>query len=262
MPKLTGENVLTTPNDYGKIRKKLTEPTKNNKGIKVNKKLKKIKRNLESKLIPVLTPPLVTWLCKSLRYRVVGQEQLEQYRGKTGFIINTWHGQQMVGYYFFRNCGFYILSSLHRDGDYSSNIMGRFGWNIIRGSSFKGAVSGLLGLLKVIKQGNGVVLTPDGPRGPLYHIEPGGIFLAQKSGAPLIPLAFVFDRQWVSAKSWDQYVVPKPFAKCVAYFGEPLFVTGKLTDERLEIEKERLQAAIHDTNRRGEEVLKQWLSEK
>lgn len=223
---------------------------------------RKFRKRFEAKLIPVLTPPLVTLLCKSLQYRVIGREQLEKYQGKTGFIINTWHGQQMVGYYFFKNYGLYILSSMHRDGDYSSNIMRRFGWNIIRGSSFKGAVSGLLGLLRVIRQGNGVVLTPDGPRGPLYHIEPGGIFLAQKSGAPLIPLAFVFDRQWVSAKSWDQYTVPKPFARCVAYFGEPLFVTEKLTDERLEIEKERLQAAIHDANRRGEEVLKQWLTER
>lgn len=224
--------------------------------------LRKVRKKLESKIIPVITPPLVSWLCSSLQYKVVGREQLEQFQGKTGFIINAWHGQQMVGYYFFRGCGYYILSSMHRDGDYSSNIMRRFGWNIIRGSSFKGAVSGLRGLLRVLRQGNGVVLTPDGPRGPLHHIEPGGIFLAEKSGAPLIPLAFVFDRKWVSTKSWDQYVIPKPFARCVAYFGEPIFVTETLTDERLEVEKERLQAALHETNRRGEEVLRQWLSEK
>lgn len=229
---------------------------------KSNSKLKKFRRKIEAKLIPAVTPLLVTGLCKTLQYRVIGREKLDQYLGKTGFIINTWHGQQLVGYYFFKDCGFYILSSMHRDGDYSSNIMRRFGWKIIRGSSYKGAVSGLRGLLRVIKQGKGVVLTPDGPRGPLYHIEPGGVFLAQKSGAPLIPLAFVFDRKWVSAKSWDQYVVPKPFSKCVAYFGEPLFITEKLTDERLEIEKERLQTAIHEANRRGEEVLKQWLNEK
>jgi len=214
------------------------------RGIAVNINLKKWRRKLERKIIPVVTPALVTWLCKSLRYKVIGREQLEQFQGKTGFVINSWHGQQLVGYYFFRDCGYYILSSMHRDGDYSSNIMRRFGWNIIRGSSFKGAVSGLLGLLRVIRQGNGVVLTPDGPRGPIYHIEPGGIFLAQKSGAPLIPLAFVFDRKWVMKKTWDQYVIPKPFARCVAYFGEPIFVTEELTDERLEIEKKRLQEAL------------------
>ena len=222
---------------------------------------RKFKKKLESKIVSVLTPSLIVWLSKSLRYKVVGREQLGHFTGNTGFIINVWHGQQMVGYYFFRNCGYYILASMHRDGEYACKIMQRFGWNIVRGSSFKGAVSGLRKLLRALRQGNGVVLTPDGPRGPLYHIEPGGIFLAQKSGAPLIPLAFVFDRKWVSGKSWDQYVIPKPFARCVAYFGEPLYITETLTDGRLEIEKERLQAAIHEANRRGEEVLKQWLSE-
>ncbi|NLY75528.1 MAG: lysophospholipid acyltransferase family protein [Firmicutes bacterium] len=224
--------------------------------------LKKWRRKLERKVIMAVAPALVNWLCKSLRFKVVGREQLEQFQGKTGFILNTWHGQQLVGYYFYRGCGYYILASRHRDGDYVSNILRRFGWKIVRGSSYQGAVSGLLGLLRGIRQGNGVVLTPDGPRGPIYHIEPGGIFLAQKSGAPLIPVAFVFDRKWVMKKTWDQYVIPKPFARCVAYFGEPLFVTEKLTDERLEVEKERLQTALHEANRRGEEVLKQWLAER
>lgn len=202
----------------------------------------------------------MTSLGRSLRFRVVGQEQLDQFRGKGGFILNCWHGQQLMGFYFFRRRGYYILVSHSRDGDLSGGIMKKLGWNIVRGSSSKGAVRGLIELLRALRQGAGVALTPDGPRGPIYHIELGGLYLAQKTGAPLIPVAFVFDRKWISKDSWDLFVIPKPFARCVVYFGEPLFIRDELTDDRLEAEKERLQKALHEANHRGEEVLKEWLS--
>lgn len=205
---------------------------------------------------------VVALLGRSLRYRVVGREQLTKYHGKSGFIINAWHGQQLIGFYFFRCCGYYILSSMSRDGDFSSTIMRKFGWNIIRGSSSKGAVRSLIELLRVLRQGAGLVMTPDGPRGPLYHIEPGGLYLAQKTGAPIIPMAMIYDRKWISKRSWDQFVIPKPFARCVAYLGDPLFIKDKLSDEELEVEKKRLQDAIHEANRRGEEVMQQWLMRK
>lgn len=210
------------------------------------------------KLQIMIATCLVWLLGRSLRYRVVGREKLQAYHGKEGFIINTWHGQQLIGFYFFRGCGYYILSSLHRDGEISSSIMRGFGWKIVRGSTTKGGARGLIELMRVLRQGAGIALTPDGPQGPIYHIEPGGIYLAQKTGAVLIPLAFVFDRKWISEQSWDKFVIPKPFARCVAYFGEPIRVTADLNEANLEIEKKRLQDAIHEANRRGEEVLRQW----
>jgi lysophospholipid acyltransferase (LPLAT)-like uncharacterized protein len=193
---------------------------------------------------------------------VIGREKLQGYSGKEGFIINTWHGQQLAGFYFFRGCGYYILSSLHRDGEISSSVMRKLGWRIIRGSSTKGGARGVIELMRVLRQGAGTVLTPDGPQGPIYHIEPGGIYLARKTGAALIPLAFVFDHKWIVEKSWDKFVIPKPFTRCVAYFGAPIMVTAELTDENLAIEKQRLQDAIHEANRHGEEVLQQWRSGK
>ncbi len=221
-------------------------------------KLRHLKYMIDLDFTVKLAHWLISLLGRSLRYRIIGREQLQNYEGKSGFVLNAWHGQQLIAFYFFRGCGHYILSSLSRDGDFSSSIMRKFGWNIIRGSSYRGAVRGLIELVRAVRKGAGVALTPDGPRGPIYHIEPGAIYLAQKTGAPLIPVAFSFDRKWISKRSWDRFVIPKPFARCVAYFGEPVFVTGDLTDERLEAEKERLQQALYDANRRAEEVLRQW----
>ncbi len=222
----------------------------------------KIKQNSFKFKVQIILITFIVWLLgRSIRFRIIGREQIDEFLGKEGFIINTWHGQQLIGFYFFRGCGYYILSSLHRDGEISSSIMRRFGWKIIRGSSTRGGVRSLIELMRVLRQGAGMAITPDA-QGPIYHIEPGGIYLSQKTGAPLIPLAFVFDRKWVAEEAWDKFVIPKPFARCVAYFGEPIKVTAELTDENLEIEKKRLQDAIHEANRRGEEVLQQWRSGK
>jgi lysophospholipid acyltransferase (LPLAT)-like uncharacterized protein len=225
------------------------------------KKKKKKKYGLKFKIEINIACFMVWLLGKSLRWRVIGREQLDRYLGKEGFIVNAWHGQQLMGFYIFRGCGYYILSSKSRDGEISSSIMRKLGWKIIRGSSTRGGARSLIELMRVIRQGAGTVLTPDAP-GPIYHIEPGGIYLAQKTGAVLIPLAFVYDRKWISEKSWDKFVVPKPFARCVAYFGTPLKVTAELTEENIEIEKRRLQDAIHKANEQGEEVLRQWLNGK
>lgn len=225
----------------------------------MNRPIKPYYENWKFKLQLNLAYILIYLLAKTLRFRVIGRAQLDQYHGKEGFIMSCWHGQQLTGFFFFKNCGYYILSSLSRDGDYSSSIMRRFGWQIIRGSSSRGAVRGLIELLRVLKKGAGLALTPDGPKGPIYHIEPGGLYLAQKTGAPIFPVAFVYDRKWVSRRSWDKFEIPKPFARGVAYFGEPIFIREELNETRLEAEKERWQAAIHLANRRGEEELQKWL---
>ena len=78
----------------------------------------------------------------------------------------------------------------------------------------------------------------------------------------MIPVAFVYDRKWVSEKSWDKFEIPQPFARCVAYFGTPLYIKAELDETQMKLEKERLQEAIHLANRQGEEVLQQWLAEK
>lgn len=195
---------------------------------------------------------LIALLGRSIRFVRVREEILDQY--KNGFVIACWHGQQLIGFYHFRGKGYTILSSEHRDGDYSSSIMRRFGWRIVRGSSTRGAVRGLINLLDNLRKGIPVVLTPDGPRGPIYHIEPGVIYLAQKTGAPVIPLAFAFSKA-IYLRTWDKFVVPAPFCRCVVQYGDPIFVNKKLDENQMETEKSRLASALHRTNAQAQRVL-------
>lgn len=200
----------------------------------------------------------VSVLCRTLRLRVHDPEGwVRGHRRREKKIWACWHGQQLIGFYFFRGRGTGILSSLSRDGDYSSRIMRFFGWRIVRGSSSKGAVSGLLALLRCVKSGGEIAITPDGPRGPAYHIEPGALFLAAKTGAPIVPFAFAARPAW-TAPSWDRFLVPWPFARCVAFFGHPYWVRDEVNEENLPILQASLAEAINQANREAENALFCW----
>ncbi|NLG83307.1 MAG: lysophospholipid acyltransferase family protein [Firmicutes bacterium] len=202
---------------------------------------------------------LVGLLCRSLRYRIHDPEGwLAGPRRTARKIWACWHGQQLIGFYFFRRRGTGILSSLSRDGDYSSSILRRFGWRIFRGSSRRGGARGLLELLRFLRAGGEIALTPDGPRGPAYHIEPGILYLAGKTDSPIIPFAIAARPAWYAA-SWDRFLVPWPFARCAVYFGEPFRVKEEeLTAEKMPFLQASLATAIHRANQGAAEMLVAW----
>lgn len=197
-------------------------------------------------------------LCHTLRYRVHDPEGwLRGLRRRHSKIWACWHGQQLIGFYIFRARGTGILSSLSRDGDISSSIMRLFGWRIMRGSSTRGGARGLLELLRFLKAGGEIALTPDGPSGPAYHIEPGIIYLAAKTGVPIVPLGLAARPAW-TAPSWDRFLIPGPFARCVVFFGPAFHVREQVGEANLPEIRKSLAEAIHQANRGAEELLFSW----
>lgn len=196
----------------------------------------------------------IALLCSTMRFRSVGEERLQ----RKGAVMMAWHGQQFLGFYYFKGRGYAILSSLSKDGDVSSSIMRRFGWKIIRGSSSKGGARGLIELIRHLRQGGIAGITPDGPSGPIYHIEPGVIYMAQKTGVPLIPFSFSLDRAW-ELNSWDRFIIPKPFSRCLVYFGPEIYIPSEITEEEFEQAKEDIATAIHHANMLGRKELEAWL---
>lgn len=199
----------------------------------------------------------VSILCLTVRFRSVGEEKLFQGKGR---VMMTWHGQQLPGYFYFRRRAYAIIVSLSKDGDLASSIMRRFGWKIIRGSSNRGGARALIEMIRLLRQGGVVAVTPDGPSGPLYHIEPGVIYMAQKTESELVPCSFVMDRFW-EFNSWDRFVVPKPFSKCVVYFGTELSIPSKLSEDEFELAKERAAAVLHEANELGRKELEAWIGD-
>lgn len=197
----------------------------------------------------------VTLLCSTLRFRVIGEENLPK---DSGAVILVWHGQQLLGFYFFRRRQYAILSSLSRDGDISSSILRRFKWKIVRGSSTRGGAQGLIELIRYLRQGGTVGITPDGPSGPIYHIEPGAVYMSQKTGSPLFPVAFTPEKYW-QFNSWDRFIIPKPFTRCIVHYGSPLTVPADTAPDSFDSWKTKIADAIHESNRQGQEELEQWV---
>jgi lysophospholipid acyltransferase (LPLAT)-like uncharacterized protein len=190
---------------------------------------------------------LLKMLGRTLRYEVddragiVGQPVRENYIGA------LWHNRLLIFPLalrrFFPNRSGAALISASRDGDLLSDAIHRFKYDVVRGSSSKLGASGLLQLSDVLAGGRDVVITPDGPRGPAYEIGPGLVFLAQKTGAPVLPINMEYSSCW-RVKSWDRFIIPKPFSKVRVIIGQPEHVRSTSTDHEFESERLRLQNAM------------------
>jgi lysophospholipid acyltransferase (LPLAT)-like uncharacterized protein len=137
----------------------------------------------------------------------------------------------------------YGLISASRDGDLIANWIERSGYGTIRGSSSRKGVIALRQLMETLAADGNVLFTPDGPRGPVYEATPGVIFLAQKSGAPIVPIHMEYSSCW-RMKSWDRFIVPRPFATLRAIFGAPISIRPLSDAGQFEAERLRLQNAM------------------
>jgi hypothetical protein len=119
------------------------------------------------------------------------------------------------------------LTSASRDGDMVARAMAVFGLGAIRGSSSRRGVAALVGLKRALQDGLDVCLTPDGPRGPRYQIQPGVIKLAQATGVPMVPVHVRFTAAW-RLKTWDRFVIPKPFSRVEVTFAEAIVLPREM----------------------------------
>jgi len=105
-------------------------------------------------------------------------------------ILAFWHGRLFLMPYCYPGREITILISEHRDGEYISRTMRRFGFATARGSTTRGGALGLREVLRALKQGGDAAFTPDGPRGPRETVQAGVIAAARLSGAPIVPVTF------------------------------------------------------------------------
>ena len=133
--------------------------------------------------------------------------------------------------------GLKILTSRHRDGELVSRTVRHFGMGTIRGSSTRGGIAGIKGLVRALQRGYDVAIAPDGPRGPRCKVQPGVIHVAKLSGRPLFPFTFSATPRTV-LHTWDRFIIPFPFSRGVVIWGEPIWV------DHTEGEKEMKQKAF------------------
>jgi len=195
----------------------------------------------------------LTW-----RFEVIAEEGVTPLlygAGAGARIFCFWHQCVLPCSIYFRRTRATILISQSFDGELITRILNLFGFNAARGSSSRNAREGLLGLKSVIEDGKPAIFTADGPRGPIYQTKMGPIKLAQMTGAPIGAFHLEPERAW-KMRSWDQFMVPKPFTRIVVSWAEWTQVPGDLASEEFESKRQELNSAIERARLRAVEHFK------
>ncbi len=139
-------------------------------------------------------------------------------RGRAPGMVAFWHRHILAMLTHFRGYRICVPVSESRDGEYVAQVMERFGMASVRGSTSRGSVRLLRGMLGMMEAGWTAAITPDGPRGPKFSVQPGAALLARRSGLPVYPIGLAARPCW-TLSSWDEFVVPKPWARIAIVIG-------------------------------------------
>ena len=186
------------------------------------------------------------------RIRLVNTQGLTALRtAKSSFIFSLWHGQLLPLLWHHRGEGVLVLISEHRDGEMVARAATSLGFGLIRGSSTRGGDRALISMARELQAGKEVAITPDGPKGPAEKYAPGALVAAHRANAFILPVGVAVDRAW-RLRSWDRFMIPKPFARLTIAYGPPTMVTATTAraaaDEGSRFEKimEETQALTRD----------------
>lgn len=235
------------------------------------KKWKDLRRRWVIRFLPPLASLLIRLLSATLRYRIHVSEGTRKIIESGGQIIFAfWHGRMLImPPIYHKVCGTggkdaWIMVSQHLDGELIARTVEPFRILSVRGSSTRGGRKALQELVDKVLAGHTAGITPDGPSGPCYSVQPGVVRTAQRTGGPIVPLTWAARPRWV-ASSWDRFQIPLPFARASVVFDEPLYVPPgedstdleehrALLEERLRQATERMEAEVRGADAVG------WLS--
>ena len=206
--------------------------------------------NQRTKLLIWLVAIVIKAFLRTLRFRIVDEAGFFQSSDPRPVVALMWHNR-MLGVaaaftrYYPKRKGAYILNSASRDGAYAAELVRHLGVGSIRGSSSRRGAIALMDLVKKVKQGYDLCITPDGPRGPRYKLSPGVVLVSQQCQVPLMPLLFEFSSCW-RLKSWDGFAIPKPFSRIDLTILPLIQVPPTKTPEEFEAERKRVEEVMRE----------------
>jgi len=167
-------------------------------------------------------------------------------------IYAIWHGRHIFAAYAYRNRNICSLSSSSEASRVIVKIIARMGYTSVFGSSSRQPVRALIRVKRKIEEGDSIIITPDGPRGPYHKVKPGVLYLAQKTGVPIIPVGCSV-RDKIVVRSWDQFHFPLPFNRAVI-LEEPPFYMEKGDD--LDRKAEELEVILNEVTKRADLLMR------
>ena len=206
-------------------------------------------------LIAACGRPLVALLGRSCRWQVEGHAHYAALRaaGRTP-IFAFWHGRILGATYFWRDHGIVVMISHNFDGEWIARLIRGFGYSAARGSTSRGGARALAQLCRAVRGGRPAGFAVDGPRGPARSVQPGAVWLARRSGSPILPFHMEAERHW-SARSWDRTQVPRPFSRMAVAIGAPIEVPAGAGADALEAARAALETSLRGLAARTDAML-------
>jgi lysophospholipid acyltransferase (LPLAT)-like uncharacterized protein len=198
------------------------------------------------RLLALTGATILKTLFLTLRLRIEDRCGVLKEDAGSPVIVCFWHNRILGITFAFdriypkKRAGVTVLTSPSKDGEILAQLVGAFGMKAVRGSSSRRGSRALLELVKLIRSGRDIAITPDGPRGPRYSLGPGIILLAQTTGTRIVPAHASFSR-CVRMKTWDGFIIPLPFSKVSVTIGEALAIPAELTVEEFEAKRKNLE---------------------
>lgn len=189
---------------------------------------------------------LILLLGKLNFIKLVGRHYIDKLlKNKVPLIFVLWHGRILIPIYVHRNEGIIPMVSLHSDGEMIAQALHKLGYQTVRGSSTRGGKKAFHDMVEAIARGKVGTMIPDGPRGPRHQLKPGTLYIAQQTGACLVPVSYSAKRK-IIFNSWDRFMLPLPFSKCVMIYGKPLQIPDNLSQVQLEQLRKKFEKDLID----------------
>lgn len=191
-------------------------------------------------LVPLLGLS-VALLRATLRIELLnGQHFTDLQNRREPILFALWHGRMFLAIDAHRHQNIVTMASQSSDGYIVTRWLENNGYIVTRGSTSRGGSEALRRMVRQVKLGRHVALTVDGPRGPARVVQAGVLRLARLTRAWILPISF--SSSWpLFLRSWDRYLLPKPFSRNVVAYGEPFMIADDMSDQAA---LEKIRAAL------------------
>ena len=196
-----------------------------------------MKLRYKSKLIPLIGRWIFQVLFFLNKVSIKGEENLlKLIKSGSPIMLCVWHGRLLFPSWYIRHhTTLHIISSRHADSELLAQILRHWGYGLIRGSTNKGGVRVIREMTEIFNRGGIIAVTNDGPKGPARIAKSGSIGLAIKNNVKIITVTGSATKFW-QMKSWDRFMLPKPFGKIQIIVSSPMDITEKPSESEVEVQ--------------------------
>lgn len=217
--------------------------------LKEKNRISDIKWNL----VGIFGKLLIDLLFNTMKIERQGFERVKPIISSGKVIFAVWHSRMLLFAYLCKGFNGTAMVSKSTDGEIAARIIQRQGHEAVRGSTKKGGLQALSKLIRKVKEKNKpCLIVPDGPQGPRCKVQQGIIILAKKTGYPIVPISYSARKIKIFA-SWDRFILPFPFTKCTAVYGDPVYVPQNVDENEgkrcLMLLEDELNRITYDVDR-------------